>query len=370
MSLSVDQAHGPNYGARMVDDRQRVNSEIERVLSGLAAAKDRSDRLSEADTKAAFIDPILGALGWDLRDVFSVSREYRHQTQDNPVDYALFVSGSPVLFVEAKSLNKDLADYKWISQTIAYCNAAGVQWCVLTNGDDYRIYNAFAKAEADRKLFRAFRISDSGSRGLAIDTLCLLSSKTLAEKRIDILWKEQFIDQRVRNAVSRLFLDLDGRLVRLIAKVADELRVTDVRDSLRRCDLDLKYRTADVQEPQAGQPAPEQLEAAEAVADESGEHNGRVTVRSLIEAGVIKLPLEIEATLKGQRFVASVSIEGLIHMDEESYKSPSQAAGAACNKVKGPPPNGKKYWNRNGWTFWKYRDPQTGKLEPIERWVK
>lgn len=228
----------------MSDDRHKLNVEIEQVLSRLAAAKDRClDRLSEADTKAAFVDPILGALGWDLRDVLSVSREYRHQSQDNPVDYALSIAGSPVLFVEAKALSRDLADYKWVTQTIAYANAAGVQWCVLTNGDDYQIYNAFAKAEAAKKLFRSIRISDSKNRGTVIDTLLLLSSKTLAEKRIDILWKEQFVDQRVRNAVTSLFRDIDDRLVRLIAKIADGLRAPEVRDSLRRCDLDLK-RTA------------------------------------------------------------------------------------------------------------------------------
>ena len=100
----------------MVGNGRNIRDEIERVLAQMDRARDRSDRLSEADTKAAFIDPILSALGWDLRDVYTVSREYRHRTQDNPVDYALFVARSPVLFVEAKSLNKDLSDYKWISQ--------------------------------------------------------------------------------------------------------------------------------------------------------------------------------------------------------------------------------------------------------------
>jgi hypothetical protein len=116
----------------MDNDGRNLREEIERVQAQRDRAGDRSDRLSEADTKAAFIEPILSALGWDLRDVFSVSREYRHRPQDNPVDYALFVARSPVLFVEAKSLNKDLSDYKWISQTIAYENAAGVEWCMLT----------------------------------------------------------------------------------------------------------------------------------------------------------------------------------------------------------------------------------------------
>ena len=114
---------------------KRLESEIARALKIMGHVRDRPEGLNEADTKAAFIDPILSALGWELRDPFSASQQYRHKSQDNPVDYALFILRAPVLFVEAKALNRDLSDYKWISQTLAYANAAGVEWCVLTNGD-------------------------------------------------------------------------------------------------------------------------------------------------------------------------------------------------------------------------------------------
>ena len=145
---------------------KRLESEIARALEIMGHVRDRPEGLNEADTKAAFIDPILSALGWELRDPFSVSQQYRHKPQDNPVDYALFILRAPAMFVEAKALNRDLSDYKWISQTLAYANAAGVEWCVLTNGDEYRIYNTFAKAEAEKKVFRRVRLSDRDERDL------------------------------------------------------------------------------------------------------------------------------------------------------------------------------------------------------------
>ncbi len=43
------------------------------------------------------------------------------------------------LFVEAKDLGKDLSDRKWISQILGYATVVGAEWCVLTNGDEYRI---------------------------------------------------------------------------------------------------------------------------------------------------------------------------------------------------------------------------------------
>src|SRR5687768_3194135 len=139
---------------------KRLESEIARALEIMGHVRDRPEGLNEADTKAAFIDPILSALGWELRDPFSVSQQYRHKPQDNPVDYALFILRAPAMFVEAKALNRDLSDYKWISQTLAYANAAGVEWCVLTNGD--------AKAEAEKKVFRRVRLSDRDERTFCI----------------------------------------------------------------------------------------------------------------------------------------------------------------------------------------------------------
>ena len=52
---------------------KRLEREIARALEIMGHVRDRPEGLNEADTKAAFIDPILSALGWELRDPFSVS---------------------------------------------------------------------------------------------------------------------------------------------------------------------------------------------------------------------------------------------------------------------------------------------------------
>jgi hypothetical protein len=46
---------------------KRLEREIARVLEIMGHVRDRPEGLNEADTKAAFIDPILSALGWELR---------------------------------------------------------------------------------------------------------------------------------------------------------------------------------------------------------------------------------------------------------------------------------------------------------------
>ena len=110
--------------------------------------------LNEENTKGALIEPILRALGWNVEDPDEVTREYKGKRRDKPVDYALRLLRSPRLFVEAKALGADLSDRKWAGQIMGYATVAGVKWAVLTDGNEYRIYNTHAPVDVEKKLLR------------------------------------------------------------------------------------------------------------------------------------------------------------------------------------------------------------------------
>src|SRR5512136_1355778 len=145
------------------------------IRSRLAQLQERRMSLNELNTRVTLIEPILDALGWDLRNVDEVNREYRRKPTANPVDFALLLLGAPRLFIEAKALGLDLHDDRWTVQVLSYAAMSGVEWCVLTNGDEYRLYNAHAPVDVDGKLFRRFRISDPAQHDYTIATLQLLS---------------------------------------------------------------------------------------------------------------------------------------------------------------------------------------------------
>lgn len=89
--------------------------------------------LKEYPTRTIFIDPLLAALGWDIRDPDEV--ELEHLTVDGKsVDYAMKVNRKVVLHVEAKQLGDSLDDVKSITQVVGYAANDGIEWCVLTNG--------------------------------------------------------------------------------------------------------------------------------------------------------------------------------------------------------------------------------------------
>ena len=96
---------------------QSLTNVLPKLRKRIQKIQNRNENIGEQNTKAALIDPLLAALGWDVEDIDEVSREYRRKSQDNPVDYALFMLRSPRLFVEAKGLEKDLRDRKWIPRS-------------------------------------------------------------------------------------------------------------------------------------------------------------------------------------------------------------------------------------------------------------
>src|ERR1035438_3451214 len=174
----------PREAAEMEPTTAKVTAAFEVIRKRIQQVRDRKELIGEQNTKAALIDPLLSAMGWELQEIDEVRREYRRKPQDNPVDYALFLNRTECLLIEAKSLEKDLGDRKWISQNISYATVVGVRWCALTNGDEYRIYNSHAEVDVDEKLFRKVRISDTEPKFI-IDTLVLLSKDKMRGSLLD-----------------------------------------------------------------------------------------------------------------------------------------------------------------------------------------
>lgn len=223
------------------DTRQRVEQAIQHARGLIGQVRERREAIGEQNTKAVLIDPILEALGWDLRNLDEVVREYRAKPSDNPVDYALMLRRSPLLFVEAKDLGSNLNDRKWASQTISYATVVGVEWCVLTDGDEYRIYNAHAPVDVDEKLFRAVRLSDTDAHERTLETLLLLSKEKLAADDLRKLWEAYFVDCQVQRALEAMFTEPDTSLVRLLRKRIPELTPTQIGGSLKRADLRISF---------------------------------------------------------------------------------------------------------------------------------
>ena len=72
--------------------------------------------------------------------------------------------------------------------------------------------------------------------------------------------------------------------------------------------------------------------------------DSRITLKELIVAGVLPVPLKMRKTYKGNVFQASITPEGIIEFEIngglQHFDSPSAAAVAATNRA------------QNGWVWW------------------
>jgi hypothetical protein len=354
----------------MNSTRQTLTSVLPKLRKRIHKIQNRNENIGEQNTKAALIDPLLAALGWDVEDIDEVSREYRRKSQDNPVDYALFMLRSPRLFVEAKGLEKDLSDRKWISQVLGYATVVGVEWCVLTNGDEYRLYNAHAPVDVEQKLFRVVRISDSDQEEYTLETLELLSKEKMGDNLLNVLWKAHFIDRHVGRTLGELLQNDDASLIRLIRKRTPELTPSEIRESLKRADIRIDFPVVSVSSQSSAREVDDELISPVEVVEKTKQGSKTlnipgVKVGDLIRTSLVEPPLKLEKIYKGAHLEAEIQPDGTIVFDGDSYRSLSLAASYARKTIIGAP-EGRKYPQTNGWVFWKYHDRESGRLEEVD----
>ncbi len=125
---------------------------VRRTLAQVKAflAQETPPKLTEADTKAHFIEPIITALGWTGIGV--VTREYYVKNSQEFIDYVMKgnTSALPLLAIEAKALQTSLTD-KHAAQLIQYCSVEGIEWAALTNGRELQFFNTFLKPDLGAK---------------------------------------------------------------------------------------------------------------------------------------------------------------------------------------------------------------------------
>ena len=334
------------------------------LSDALAPIRDRLTRyqgegINEQNTKATLIAPLLRALAWDVEDLEEVHCEYRHRPSDNPVDYALLDLRTPRLFVEVKALGQNLSDRRWASQIMGYASVAGVEWVVLTDGNEYRIYNAHASVPVEEKLFRTIRLTDDDPQ--IAETLGLLSKPGLQENRLEAHWQAQFVDRQVQVVLKGLFApEPDASLIRLLRRRLDDLSRRDIEESLRRVRARFEFPV----EPTADRlpmPAPT-VEDAPRV-KRSPARLG-VSLAGLIAAGLVKPPLDLHTTYKSVALTATVEANGTVTFRGESFRSLSTAGGMA-RLAAGYTSSTRRVPQTNGWTFWEFTGAD-GQEKPID----
>ena len=220
--------------------------QLSRVLSGIRQKiagynSTQKGRMNEATTIRLLIEPALDALGWDTDDPSQVCREYT--TGNGKVDLALLIDDKPVLYIEAKALKESTDDAKWINQTLNYAIADGVEWCVLTNGANYRIFRSHALVNLKGKIFGTVKVSnpeDEASIESVATSLSLLSPQSMRSKDLNALWAMRVIDRELEESLKNI-IEMPEFHRWLSRNICKDLRPKQIGQSLQRASFGISY---------------------------------------------------------------------------------------------------------------------------------
>ena len=185
--------------------------------------------MSEFDTISTLVEPLLEALGWNTRDPDEVQRGHtiRVGGKTEYVDIALKVNNRPVMFVEAKSIDTDLRT-DLAEQPIKYANMGGVNWCILTNGKEWRLYNAFWRIRGvEQKMFFELSINEFKEN---MEKLQLLSKGSMLSGKLD----EEAELEHAKRMIFEWLRQEENSIVKDIMQLDPSLKEDHVRRTLRK----------------------------------------------------------------------------------------------------------------------------------------
>lgn len=211
---------------REIEDRIKTYAnETSKLIS-------RFPNMSEADTISTITEPLLEILGWKILDLNEVQRQYpvKGRKGTEYVDLALKSNGEPKVFVEVKSVGTTLAESDEL-QVINYAFNQGVDWCVLTNGREIRVYGAFLGRTTEQRLLFRLAIEEYTNN---LDKLMLISKENIQQKLGE--WaKTRYATKMIKIWIQKN----EGRLVEDIAKETS-LEKEKVQEAFKRFMANLK----------------------------------------------------------------------------------------------------------------------------------
>lgn len=204
---------------------ERIVAGIKRFQPILAVSKSRDD--GESDTVMIVTDMLADVFGYDKYS--EVTSE--HAIRGTFCDLATKLDGVLQTLIEVKAIGMELKE-QHVKQAVDYAANQGVDWVMLTNGVQWRVYSVAFTKPINQELVVDIDFSTLSSRNSSdVESLFLLSKEG---------WLKSVLGEyhTQKQALSRFFL---GALL-----LSDPV-LNVVRRELRRVSPDVKIETDQIQ---------------------------------------------------------------------------------------------------------------------------
>ena len=216
----------------------QVRAKIHRLR--LSPQSEDSSSLNDvAFARNALVEPILNALGWDMRGGEDVRRDFKPGEGGGKYAYAVFLAGDPRLLVRVRTSEVPPERADTTARRLRRASSAGFEWVVTTDGDWYCIHNAHAELPIEERLFDAVRITDD-REGRAARVLGLLSRESVERNLLRAEWRRHRVERQLCASLQELFAP-DESLVRLLQRRTRNLSTEEIRGSLARAGVNVSF---------------------------------------------------------------------------------------------------------------------------------
>jgi len=185
--------------------------------------KARSADVNESDTVTIVVDILSDLFGYDkyseITSEFAIKKTF--------CDLAIKIDGKVSLLIECKAIGLSLKD-DYARQATNYAADSGIEWVLLTNGIDWKVYKILFAKPIDRELVYEFDMTNmSGKKQSDLEMLFYLSRESRNGKSKNTL-EELHVQKQLVNKF-------------IIGQILCTEPVLDcVRKQLRKMSADLK----------------------------------------------------------------------------------------------------------------------------------
>lgn len=199
---------------------ERIAAGLKRFKPVLESAKDRD--VNESDTSMIVTDMLAEIFGFDK--YADVTREYA--IRGTYCDLATKIDGQLQTLIEVKAIGIDLRE-NHIKQAVDYAANQGVEWVILTNGQNWKVFSvSFSKPISADLVLDLDILSMNPSDEDAVEDLFLLSKEGVQRSGLDA-YNDQL---RVRNKFNLAALILSEGVLhnirRELKRIAPDVRIS------------------------------------------------------------------------------------------------------------------------------------------------
>ncbi|MEM3844528.1 MAG: type I restriction enzyme HsdR N-terminal domain-containing protein [Candidatus Parvarchaeota archaeon] len=192
-----------------------LNNKIAAFVKSINDFSQTSFITSEVNTKRIIIEDLLELLGWNKNEI---QAEYPIKLGSKTVyaDYAMLLSGKPVLLLEAKAFNVDLSNDD-SAQIISYGRIEGIRWVVLTNGRTVKIFDTkMGKTEKECivTMIELLKLQSSFS-----ELNFLISKDSILTGKIETEAKRMIVERKARDSLAQRKDEIAQEFKRSLLKI-------------------------------------------------------------------------------------------------------------------------------------------------------